>query len=467
MRFLVAERLGPKRSLTPEGYLLCQDVPIARTGTMEYAPGELDVPAGPDGIIRIERGESDVFRPETLASFEGKPVTDDHQGWITPENWSKFSCGVVQNVRKVGDLMVADMLITTQAAIDKVQGGKDEVSCGYDAQYEVLGPGRARQFEIVGNHVALVDNGRCGPRCSIGDNAMKTTDKATGDKRTAIQRAFDKLRTAMKTKDEGAQEALVKEAEDEIVGAAEGTTGGDTHVHVHMPSTDEPEPAALENVEDDDPAEKRLKGIEDSIAKIGDAVAGLAETVGKITTPDPGANGSTGDEDPDPDDKDKTKDEPDPDDKDKTKDEPDPDKKDEGTKDSIALRTVFKDTMSRAEILVPGIKLPTFDAKFTAKKTADALCAFRRETLKQAYATEDGKKAIDPFVSGKFDAGKLTCDAATMLFNGAAELVRRNNNGKAPRRLSQDSGVVNHKALTAADIQARNAKKREGGGWAK
>ena len=45
-RYYTVSKLGPKRSLTPEGYLLCQDVPVARTGEMLYAEGEL---IGDDG----------------------------------------------------------------------------------------------------------------------------------------------------------------------------------------------------------------------------------------------------------------------------------------------------------------------------------------------------------------------------------------------------------------------------------
>ena len=58
----------------PEGYLLCLNVPVARTGTQEYLPEELGQPPGPDPI-QVYRPEDEVFAPETIASFEGMPVT--------------------------------------------------------------------------------------------------------------------------------------------------------------------------------------------------------------------------------------------------------------------------------------------------------------------------------------------------------------------------------------------------------
>jgi uncharacterized protein len=36
MKFYVTERIGPKPGFTPEGFLLCEEVPIARVGIMDY-----------------------------------------------------------------------------------------------------------------------------------------------------------------------------------------------------------------------------------------------------------------------------------------------------------------------------------------------------------------------------------------------------------------------------------------------
>ena len=61
----------------PEGYLLCLNVPVARTGTQEYMPGELGLTgneqlsvSAENGLIPVYRPEEEVFAPETMASFE-------------------------------------------------------------------------------------------------------------------------------------------------------------------------------------------------------------------------------------------------------------------------------------------------------------------------------------------------------------------------------------------------------------
>ena len=41
MRYYTTSHLSENRRRTPEGYLLCIGVPIARTGLMEYLPEEL------------------------------------------------------------------------------------------------------------------------------------------------------------------------------------------------------------------------------------------------------------------------------------------------------------------------------------------------------------------------------------------------------------------------------------------
>lgn len=105
--FYTVERLGARQSVTNDGFLLCEGVPIARIGQLLYAAGEVPVEPGRDGIIRIERTPEEVFRPETLASFEGKPVTMDHPAeFVTPDTWRQLAVGFTQNVRRGEGLML-------------------------------------------------------------------------------------------------------------------------------------------------------------------------------------------------------------------------------------------------------------------------------------------------------------------------------------------------------------------------
>lgn len=175
MMYYIAEQLSEHIGETPEGFLLCKDVPLTRTGIFEYTGSEVPVESGIDGMVKIQRDDDEVFAQNAIASFEGKPVTINHpEGMVTPENWNELTHGVVQNVRRgdgeQADLLLGDLLITTEKGIELVKAGLREVSCGYDAQYEQIEKGKGRQRDIIGNHVALVTKGRAGSRCTIQDN---------------------------------------------------------------------------------------------------------------------------------------------------------------------------------------------------------------------------------------------------------------------------------------------------------
>lgn len=84
-----------------------------------------------------------------------------------------------------------------------------DVSCGYDAQYKQLAPGKGKQYQITGNHLAVgIDRGRAGGRCAIGDSIPSTT------KEKPVMSWLKKLAQAIKTKDEDALAKLIDEAPD-------------------------------------------------------------------------------------------------------------------------------------------------------------------------------------------------------------------------------------------------------------
>ena len=77
MRAFYGSRFSPHMTRTPEGFLICHSVPICRTGTQEYLPQEIGVEEDKP-IITALRTPAEVFKPAAIASFEGKPVTDEH-----------------------------------------------------------------------------------------------------------------------------------------------------------------------------------------------------------------------------------------------------------------------------------------------------------------------------------------------------------------------------------------------------
>lgn len=166
--------ISPNQTETVEGYLICRNVPIARTWQQEYLARELMLDGDPERVVTVDRLPEDVFEAAALASFEGKPVTDGHPGEnVGPENYSAYSRGHVQNVRRDGDYIVADLYINDAGLASEVRNGvKREVSCGYLCNYEPFGSGY-KQSHIRGNHVAVVPRGRAGREVAIKDAAQE------------------------------------------------------------------------------------------------------------------------------------------------------------------------------------------------------------------------------------------------------------------------------------------------------
>lgn len=110
------------------------------------------------------------------------PVTNDHPpDGVDAGNIRALQKGHAHNVRRgsgsESDLLLADLIITDPALIDLILGGKREISCGYT--YELCKEnGQYIQRKIRGNHVAVVDAGRAGPRVSIKDRKARAPGAA-------------------------------------------------------------------------------------------------------------------------------------------------------------------------------------------------------------------------------------------------------------------------------------------------
>jgi hypothetical protein len=481
--YFTTESLGDTQSLTPEGFLLCRNVPIARTGSQIYGPGEIPVEPGADGLVNITRDEAEVFRPDTIASFNGKPIVDEHprEGKVTPLLWRQKSVGVVLNPRRGDGLqydnafMYADLLVQDQAAIDAVRDGKREVSAGYDAEYLQTAPGQGRQRNIVGNHVALVDKGRCGPRCAIGDEQ---------DMASRVRMFKDRIRRAV-TKDEvlSAVTELSKDPElmGEVLSGDDDTpleSGPDNakhhvtiNVHGGKASEEKPDlpngngngnggdPPAVSN--SNGPANggegDRVAALEARLDQVEQVLAMLAgeDEGGEGGGEQPGSEQPNGDR--------RFADEGNGDDDDKSSG----DRAHTGDRramvgDSSSMRDGFQRMLSQAEILMPGIQLITFDAASPARTTFDAMCNFRRRTLEASKGTDKGKAAIEQVMDGKlpksFHDASMTCDTIGTVFTGASSLIAQQNAGRATQPHFGANGERNGfstKTPTPADINKR------------
>ncbi|ASN14912.1 hypothetical protein B7764_06830 [Pantoea ananatis] len=401
MKYLFNTRLGETRYRLADGSLLCKDVPIGRTGSQLYSA--LDLPKlepDSDGEIVVERTADEVFSPETLASFEGMTVTilhpEDEEGnikFVDPENWRELAVGHLQNVRRgtgsQSDLMIADLIIKDEEAIDYIENGLREVSCGYDAEYQQTAIGKAKQYQITGNHVALVPNGRAGSRCAIGDrNTMATK-----------QNWFTRLKRAVKTGDADTMNELLESPPSSMT----GDEGGDLPQGVNLSINLAPQ----HPMPDRDPEMGGLK-TGDNEEQIPAWAAAIIARLDKL-------EGKTTDSSEDEEDKRKTGDS---DDEDKEK-----------------PVTATGDSAYRAELIMPGIDL-TQAMKPTAFKRhvlASADQALVRQIVGDAAIKQLPKPQVDmaftavsELAKGRNTQALRTTDSMRKPGNSNAELNQQN-----------------------------------------
>ena len=168
MRFLITEKLGPHKFKTPEGYLICTDAILSRTGKQEYKRCEIfgDACDEPDKIVNVDRVDAEVFSDKAMASFENKPICIEHPDHdVNAENHNELAVGFVRDVHKGEDnghpVMMGTLVITDKDAVEAVESGEyKELSCGYDC--DIDDDDNPQQRNIRGNHVALCKHGRAG-----------------------------------------------------------------------------------------------------------------------------------------------------------------------------------------------------------------------------------------------------------------------------------------------------------------
>lgn len=156
-------RLDGQWTRTDEGFLDAVVYPT-RAGVFKYFDGVK--------VIKELRPPDEVFKEDSLKSLENKPHTNDHPpAMLTSKNTKKYSTGhVYGNHTKSDDGVhtIARVLVTDEDAIQHINAGKVEVSCGYTcdvADESGVYDGEAYdrvQRNIKYNHLASVPRGRAG-----------------------------------------------------------------------------------------------------------------------------------------------------------------------------------------------------------------------------------------------------------------------------------------------------------------
>lgn len=156
-----------------QGFLNITACPIAKPGVFPYRTS--------DGTVKMEAKLPDeIFSPETIASANGKPITNEHPTEkVDSNNFKKYAVGMThQDATSDGKHLKVSMTVADKKMLDDIKQGKRELSIGFTEDDDNV-PGAldgnkydSAQRNIRINHIAIVKAGRAGHDVNLfGDSA--------------------------------------------------------------------------------------------------------------------------------------------------------------------------------------------------------------------------------------------------------------------------------------------------------
>lgn len=177
------------RIKTPQGFLICKDVTLAKPMVKEYYAGELGIVDGFEAtdVIGIYTPPDVLFGQPVIDGFTASDVVMMHPkgNQLNSDNYKDHVIGIAKNVRADNGYLIADLTIKDKWAIESIEyEDVKQISLGYAAELDMTAgtteTGQAYHGQWVGmvaDHVAVVREGRCGDDCKIGDK--QTVNDAT------------------------------------------------------------------------------------------------------------------------------------------------------------------------------------------------------------------------------------------------------------------------------------------------
>lgn len=176
-----------KRSFDWNGFMEVKGNPISKSGVYPYLGSEIPGAEDPDRIYYVYRPAEELARQETIDSFKLMPFIDEHEilgksGMPAERKGMQGTIG--EQVYFDEPYLRGNIKIHSSAAQSLIKAGKVELSPCYGCDW-VKGDGtfdgkpyQYTQRNIMGNHLALVEEGRTGPDVAVQDHRKFTLDSA-------------------------------------------------------------------------------------------------------------------------------------------------------------------------------------------------------------------------------------------------------------------------------------------------
>lgn len=174
-----------KRTVDWNGFMEVRDNPISKVGVYPYLGSEIPGAEDPNRIYQVYRPAEELSRPETIDSFKLMPFIDEHEilgksGMPAERKGMQGTLG--EQIYFDAPYLRGNIKIHSSAAQSLIKAGKVELSPCYGCDW-VKGDGtfdgkpyQYTQRNIMGNHLALVEEGRTGPDVAVQDHRTFTLD---------------------------------------------------------------------------------------------------------------------------------------------------------------------------------------------------------------------------------------------------------------------------------------------------
>ena len=209
------------------GFKEIRDNPLSCVGVYPYMGKDIPGAQDPSKIYYVYRPAEELADPACIESFKLIPWIDEHTmlgGDFTPAEQKGIHGVIGEDVYFRDGYLRGNLKIFSNMLGRLINGGKNELSCGYRCMYEaasgVFG-GQAYDYiqrKIRGNHLALVDEGRMGPDVAVQDQ-LDVTYTFTIDSKGFVNMAEEEKKVP--------PTPPAKTGDEDTGATTEGGTGGD------------------------------------------------------------------------------------------------------------------------------------------------------------------------------------------------------------------------------------------------
>lgn len=180
------------KTVDKSGFWFIPHNPISKVGIFDYLGSSISDDCEPNKVYKVFRSGDTLLASVPTWDNPPKPFINDHE--MLGEGFSKIDDrpvqGVITNPQYEDGVLYADITVYSEKLKDAIENGKKELSLGYFCKFEKQ-PGTYEgenydyiQTNMVGNHIALVDAGRCGSDVKVFDQkcVMDRLDIVSEDK---------------------------------------------------------------------------------------------------------------------------------------------------------------------------------------------------------------------------------------------------------------------------------------------